>query len=52
MEKDRGIIITNVDKKKKCDIPHVVKSFICQCEQNRVKSNFQDFCGKCGETLL
>jgi hypothetical protein len=24
----------------------------CNCEYNRVKSKVQDFCGKCGTTLL
>lgn len=24
----------------------------CDCVNNRVKSNIQDFCGKCGTTLL
>ena len=34
MEKDRGITITNVDKKKQCDIPVVAQ-----------KGTFCDVCG-------
>ena len=33
MEKERGITITNVDKKKQCDIHVVSKSFDCEGER-------------------
>ena len=45
MEKERGIIITNVDEQKQCDINVVVKSFYCFYDKNKKV-------GKCGNQCI
>ena len=42
------------ERLKQLTIPYVVgqsEQLSCDCENNRVKSKVQDFCGKCGSTL-